>query len=508
MTGYPNDPTESLTSEVSRGGVLLFGLNAAQLVAGIVAHLAVAWFLTPREFGVFAIATGSASLILAMKDGGVRLFLARLNPLEIVRYRGDAFWVGLTSSVVMGSLMVAFSPLVSAIFDERDVIPVLITMAWSLPAGAPAQIAFAHLQAELRFGAIAGIQTASAMVRYLTMVVLAALDFGPLALSLPMIAAGLFDSVAATVAAHIRPWQERFSIQGLVSMLRRTGWVIVGTVFTAVYLQVDYFTLGLLVPVDVLGLYYFSYQLVHRMTGPFVATIRTVLLPAFARAKQGDQSATLGISFLTLVSGPVFVWLAVAFEPIEDVLWNGRWADATGPLVVLCAVYPLLVASALLHTMLQAHDKFRLNAYLVAYRTVGLVVASVIAGTISPTDDVTVIAVVIAAYLFVSLLADGVIVARATGVDVLAAGRAVLAPYLFALAAGAAAFLVGEAVELSPKAQLVIITSTLAFLVLAGWRWLFPRRIDDLAAVLRNVPGGSLVLRLTVGGGPAIAPVE
>jgi O-antigen/teichoic acid export membrane protein len=472
----------------------MFATGGATMVGSLIAQVALGWLLSDEDFGVYALAIGFSTFLLVFKDAGVRLWLLRQSREEFQRIMGDSFWLSLGFSLLVALLLAGLSPLIGRVYQEPRIVPVILVLAAATPLSAYPKIASAWLLVDLRFVTNARIEIVSATLRYILMVGLAFLGFGPLSFALPVIAVNLYEGVAGWVTTHLRPWRSPFSSRQIFSLFRESRWPMAGSLAEATTRQSDYVALGIVATTGVVGVYFFAYQFSVRLLNLFSESLRKVIVPVFSTAasepdRQRD-AAMRGSTFLGLVAAPVFILLAVVAAPLETLLWQARWADAVPAIQLLAAVFPIHLLARFVDMIMQAQGRFRVWTAATALRGIGLAGAALLSGFVGGRNNATVVALVIAVYVFLSGLIEITVLAGRVGVSNKDMLRKSIPPYVFAVLIGAVVlFMSGKIGGLQAIAQLGILGVVYGAAYLAGIALLFRSSVRSVQPILRQLPG-------------------
>jgi O-antigen/teichoic acid export membrane protein len=143
-----------------------------------------------------------------------------------------------------------------------------------------------------------------------------------------------------------------------------------------------------------------------------------VLFPAFARLNnepERQRRAVVRATRAIMLSGTAAcLALAVVVEPVEHILWRGKWQEAVWPVVILGLFYPWRITFGLTVSVLQGQGRFKRVALLTFVEGVGLVLAALAASVLVPTPMG--LALFSGVWLFVARLAITCFTLRTIGV--------------------------------------------------------------------------------------------
>lgn len=334
------------------------------------AQIVLGWILLPEDFGLYALALSVANAVGAIRNGGSHLLLVRHGD------RYDSYASPLTqygfilNSVAFGILLLAAPPFASY-FRSSDIGWLIVCIGLSIPVGTVANTYRCKLAIDGRFRELAILGVGSTMIWQIQTVVMALAGFGPYSYVVPMIFQGLFEGVLGYW--YVRQWpmtREWLSWRRFVELLRETRWVMLGAAMLSLALSGHYFVVGLFHDANVVGLFFFSYQIVQTATVLLNNSVEAVLPAALAKlnSQREQQSATaLGtLSFLMIVSLPLSGALAVGAPPLIHALWNGKWDASAQAVSTLAFCIPCWMVIAVVRAVLEARGSWRNRFLLLA----------------------------------------------------------------------------------------------------------------------------------------------
>ena len=347
------------------------------------AQVVLGWLLTHEDFGVFAIAASLIGFIKVFHDGGVPQVLVQRGEEDFNRLQGAAFWLGMVVSTTAGLLLAALSPLIARAYEDSRLIPMLLVLAVSLPLGAPASLLRGRLQVSLRFRTISMISAGRFVIRSLGMIVLAMLGFGVMSFVLPLLLVAVFENAATYFATRSRPWFSPRLTREWPGLVRDAYWVVFATICRGLARHGGYLVLGLLLAQDLLGQYYFGFQLTIQITYLVALNLRHVLFPVMTKLADQPERQSRAVlrttRVLMLVAAPASMIFASIVAPLELLVWGGKWADAVPVMQVFAILSPLMIVSDIVQSALNSRGQFRLAGRLTFLEGCWLMLSSWIA---------------------------------------------------------------------------------------------------------------------------------
>ena len=480
----------SLMTMATRGVAWSLSSSVAVMSISLAAQIILGWLLTDHDFGVYAYAIAFYHIFRVCTDGGVGLWLARLRQDEYDRECGHAFWLASSLSVVLAALVAIIAIPVSKLYAEPEVAKLLWVLAAALPFNAIRVVLLPGLQVHLKFQSLAVIKFVSAVVRYSMVVGLAVAGFGPLSFVIPVLVITLLEDVAYFASLRIPVWRTRFSWRNIKRILSESCWSLAGTVPEAIGSQIDYAVLGLVVSTEVVGVYFFAYQLTIQMVMLFSESLRRVILPVFARVERGSEGERRGLrlssSFLGIVAAPAMLLLVALAEPIETLLWRGRWESAVLPMMLLAAVMPLNLMSIFAEMLVQSRGRFRLWATAVLVRGLLFGVVAYAVGLLTGGTDVGEVTFWLAAYVAAAAVFETIVLLHGIGLNAASFFARFVPPFVVAalLVVGVLALADG-----GPPSLWTILVRTSSFVIVMALlvKTLFEQSLNDVIATMMRM---------------------
>jgi len=482
---------QNLTRVAMRGMVWALSGHAAVTAMSLIAQIVLGWYLSQDDFGVYALAIGLTNILQVCRDGGAAIWLARQPPDEFRENSGPAFWTVVFLAALVTAAMLVVAPLAAGVYQDRTIAWLILISALATPLEAVSIIPIVDLQVHMRFAELAKLRALNGLVRHGLAVLFAILGFGPFSFVIPVVMVAVIQATILYVITKIQPWRSAPTWNRCRGVLRQSGWALAGTLANAVFRQVDYLALGLVATTNVVGIYFFAYQLSIQPILLLSQNLRRIVLPTFSRVQDDPprrtRAALRGITVIAFLSTTVTCWIALSIELLERFIWNGLWADATSPVRALCVAMPFHLLVLFARMVIQSTGKFQVVALTIGIRGMGLGMVVLLCGR-SSSPSASGVAVWVATYLILSGLIEAVIHFRQSKIPVCAAMTSFLAPYVFI---SASAMLVHWAasnwLEHQPNwVQLAGLTVLFFMTVGIGCRLVFARSISELGTLARQ----------------------
>jgi O-antigen/teichoic acid export membrane protein len=308
-------------------------------ISRVVFAIGLARFLTPREYGIAAMALVFSALVFAFAD--LSLGVGLVQRAEITEEdRSTVFWTSAAVGVLLTAGGIAASGPLASFFGEPDVQPLFAVLSLSFVVTSLGATHAALLHRAMDFRSISIRVGSSTLVGGAVGVGLAAAGFGAWALIVQQLCVAV---IATTLLWVSMPWRPRlvYSLRSLRQLGSFGGRMFGVRVAEYVRLNGDKLLIGRLLGSAPLGTYSVAFNILLAPVSRFLLAVTDTLFPAFARLQ--DDPARMGSVWLRvnrIVAAafvPALLGLAVVASDFVAVALGPRWADVA-PLLQIMAL--------------------------------------------------------------------------------------------------------------------------------------------------------------------------
>lgn len=364
---------------------MLLGAQALRILAQLGALVVLARLLPPQAFGLLAMVAAVSAILDLVKDFG--LSAATIQKQNISHDQVSAlFWINAGMGLLLAALLFAAAPLLASFYGQPELSSVAQWMAVGFVASGLTVQHWALLRRQMRFGVIAGMETAADFVGYAIAIGLAAGGAGYWALVVQRVLSPLLMMSASWLLCRwtpTRPTRAMFRAEELRPLIGFGAGVMGSGLAGAFGRSIDQILIGWLWGPAVLGLYERTTRLLLLPINSVNAPVYAAAMPALSRLI--DEPARYRSLFcqvmqkLAILTMPAFALCAVVSDWVVEIVLGRSWLQAI-PLVTLfsvSAIYlPVLMAAGLLY-MTHARGGELLRACLI---DAALTLAAVLAG--------------------------------------------------------------------------------------------------------------------------------
>jgi O-antigen/teichoic acid export membrane protein len=321
---------KDLKEKAIRGGLARLFAQGANFGLRLASLMVLARLLVPRDFGLVGMVTAFTGVLGVFRDFG--LSSAAIQRAHVTEDQlSTLFWINLAVGAVLGLIAAAMAPAVAAFYHEPRLVRVTLVLAATFLFNAAGVQHGALLQREMRFTAIAVINTIGLVVGTAIAIVGAKFGYGYWALVAMTVTLPLTGTLGAWLATGWIPGPPRRNT-GMRSMMKFGGTMT--TTWLVMYIASNFekVLLGRCWGGDALGLYGRSYQLVNIPTDNLNSAAGEVAFSGLSRVQDDPprlRSYFLkGYSLVLALTLPITAVCAVFADDIIRVVLGAKWMAA------------------------------------------------------------------------------------------------------------------------------------------------------------------------------------
>lgn len=296
--------------------------------------------LTPADFGVVAMVVVISGFLNIMAEAGVSTAVVQKRDLD-ERALSTLFWMGIGISVVAGAGLALAAPLVSLLFAEPRLTPVVAILSASFVFMAMGRIPNGLLERSFRFRELAASEVVAAVTSGVVGVLLARAGAGYFALVFQSLLSTVLNAGMRLGFARFRP---RF-VFDTVQLKAVTGYSTGVTAFTAINYwarNLDKALIGRSLGAADLGYYGRAYALMLYPLEGISGIINPSLHPLFSAMQGEPERMTRAylkvVRLVATLSLPAMCILGTLAPEIVHTVWGKQWDPSVRVFAILCFV--------------------------------------------------------------------------------------------------------------------------------------------------------------------------
>jgi O-antigen/teichoic acid export membrane protein len=298
--------------------------------------------LTPRDFGLFALAILVADIGRIVSGAGLSDAIIRDTDRDAV-LADTVFWANLGLGCIVGGVLWALSPLYASMVRQPEVTPVLRALAILVPISCLSSIHTARKLQEFGHRAVAVRMMCGSVLGGGTAVAAAILGLGIWSF---VIQTGVVDAIGIIFAWQTYPWCPRLrfdlrrlrAVSGFSSMMMMTQ--ILGLLLT----RIQDMVIGRYLSAAAVGTYRIAWRMIDMITQTTVQPMVGVSFVTFSQLK--DDETRFRFAFLrmlglgALITFPAIGGFAVLSDEIIGLLFGAKWqaSAAIAKILALMAI--------------------------------------------------------------------------------------------------------------------------------------------------------------------------
>lgn len=303
--------------------------------------------LTPADFGLVALAAVITSFAGLLVTAGLTDYLIRVRELrrELV---DSAFLFSITVGASLTVLLFVLAPVLGQALGDPRLTPVLRGLAPLFVISGLFSVPQALTVRALRFARLNVAYAVGALISSVAALTVVLLGFGVWGLVAQVLVEALCSGLLIWRAAGLRPGRA-WSRAALAEMLSFGGRLLAGNYLSMANTRADNLLVGVFLGPSALGIYSVAYKFLEQVQDILLTSFRNVLLPIFARLSSEParlrQAWSKVMSLQLLVVVPLFAVAALSADPLVQVLFGAKWAQAAPIMAVLALSGPLAAFS-------------------------------------------------------------------------------------------------------------------------------------------------------------------
>lgn len=380
--GAPTAEVKDLKGRFIRGGAAKVLGQGAAMALQLVNVVVLSRILSPEDFGLMAMVMSVIGVLQLLKDFGLSTATIQSGAVTHAQLT-TLFWLNMLVGVGLMLLTWLATPAMVAFFREPRLLWIGLAAGVAfLFTGAGIQHT-ALLQRQMRFTALAAIETAALLGGIVVGVAMAWTGYGywslvGMSLANPALLTGL-----AWLSSRWVPGRPSRGA-GVGPMIRVGGVITINSIVMYVAYNLDKVLIGRLFGSDALGLYSRSYQLANIPTSTLNAAVGVVSMSALSRVKDeperlkkyflGSYSVLMGLTL------PITVGCGLFSGELVAVLLGPKWSEAA-PIFLL--LVPTILAFGMINPLwpFLVSQGLHVRSLKISLTLAPLVIASYFAGS-------------------------------------------------------------------------------------------------------------------------------
>lgn len=321
---------KDLKEKTIRGGLARLCAQGANFSLRLGSLMVLARLLGPKEFGLVGMVTAFTGVLTLFRDFG--LSAAAVQRATVTEEQvSTLFWINMLVGALLGLLSVAMAPVIAAFYHEPRLLGVTAVLALGFVFNAAGVQHSVLLQRQMRFTALAIINTVGLIVGTAIAIGGAKAGYGYWALVAMTITVPLITTIGFWLTTTWVPGMPHRRV-GIRSMMRFGGTLTFNGLVVYVASNFEKVLLGRFWGADALGIYGRAYQLINIPTDNLNSAAGEVAFSALSRLQ--DDPGRLksyflkGYSVVLALTLPITIACALFADDMILVFLGPKWTAA------------------------------------------------------------------------------------------------------------------------------------------------------------------------------------
>jgi O-antigen/teichoic acid export membrane protein len=310
------------------------------------------YFISPEEFGLFALALLVVGLPQILIDEGMSSSIVQSREKLTETDLSSFHWSFVLYSLVLFILYFLIANSIALFFQEPTVAPLIMLIAGANLVESFGKTSHALLRKALNFKEIAKIETAAFFIGTVVTLLLAVQNYNAFALVFGLLTSYLFSMASYYRTAQWHP-QIILRIKSFKKIYIFTRNLTVSRIVTYLMRYLDDFIIGYFFGKAALGIYDRAYQIVHLPMRLIANRVNAVLFPTYSAVEDNFEKIKIIhlkiIQYATYFYFPILVSIIILSKPLVILFLPQNWID-------LSFFMPVLAVGGTVHAFINFNE--------------------------------------------------------------------------------------------------------------------------------------------------------
>ena len=338
MTAHNKTEDSSLKKKTVTGLFWRFGERITAQLISFVVSIVLARILLPEQYGTIACVTIFITIANVFVTSGLGTSLIQKKNSDELDF-STMFWTSLSFSIVLYLILFFAAPLISHLYNDELLIPVIRVMGLKLPIAAVSSIQQAYVTNKMIFKKFFFSTLFGTLLSAVVGIVMAIKGFGVWALVAQYLTNSLVDTIVLFVTVSWRP-RLLFSADRFRKLFGY-GWKIMASSFIGtVFDQLRGLIIGMRFTPSDLAYNNKGEQIPTMLSNNINISLDSVLFSSIAKIQDNKNAVKRALRKSTKMSAyllcPLLLGLASSGETIVKVLLTDKWLACVPYLQIIC----------------------------------------------------------------------------------------------------------------------------------------------------------------------------
>lgn len=285
--------------------------------------------IPPTEYGIMAMALVILNLGILLRDLGTSAAIIQKKTLNH-NLINTVFWLNTLMGCGLAIITCLTSPLIAKVYNQPELIPVLIMLSITFPLSSCAAAHLALMERESRFKKVSIIEVSSALVSVIFAVVLANIGYGVYSLVMQAIVLNLMSAIQFWRASTWRPsFKNMIDIDEIKGIIGFSANLSLFNFINYFSRNADNFMIGKFMSATILGCYSLAYRIMLFPLQSLTFIVTRSLYPVLSQhqddTKRISKTYLNCVFIIVLITAPLMSGLAILSTPFIILVFGHQW---------------------------------------------------------------------------------------------------------------------------------------------------------------------------------------
>lgn len=346
----------SLKQKMAKGIIWTSADRVATQLVQFIIGVFIARIVSPSDYGILAILMIFIGLSQVFIDSGFgKALIQKNNPT--IEDCSTVFWFNLGASIILYAFLWYLAPYIAHFFKMPELIKLTRISSLILVINSLIIVPQSLFSLRLEFKPLALSNFISAILSGIVGIVLAVEGFGVWALVGQTISRGIFSAIILEYQLHWIPLFT-FSKRSFKELFFFGKNLLASSFLGSFVNETSSFVIGKIFKPEQLGFYSRGTHFAGLPYTTITSIVYRVLFPSLASVKSDhDQLVKITkdtIRYISFISFPVLLWMAMVAEPMVRVLLTEKWIPAVPIIQIICLARMITIIAGISVELLNA----------------------------------------------------------------------------------------------------------------------------------------------------------
>lgn len=374
----------SITGRLVKGSMWLSLSRAIVNALATLSTFVLAWYLTPADFGLVALATTMLLIVDTVTQISLSEALIRHKAPDESHFSA-AWTLNASRGLLLGLLFAVFAYPAALLFNEPRLTGVMLALGVSILLGGLINPRRIMLQRDLIFWQEFVLAVSQKLTGFVAAVAIAMIYHSYWAL---VIGTLVSQATNVVVSYMVLPFRPRITFRHMKEFFSFSAWLTAGQIVNTLNWRFDYLLVGKMLGGSALGYYSLGSNLAMMPTREATMPLTQTIYPGFASIRHDPARLAAAYqrvqALVAAIALPAGIGVAVIADPLVRLTLGEKWAPVIFIIQALASVFALQTLGSLVQPLGMAKGETRLlfirDAQMLLVRVPVMVVGLIIAG--------------------------------------------------------------------------------------------------------------------------------